>query len=110
MNAEFRDKIRGSQIAGAAGDALRYTVEFTSPSGICAQYGQGGIREYELDRAFGTAFISDDTQMTLFTANSLLRQEGYPEKRTPECWIYAGYTDWLGTQSPSRIAPKVCWV
>lgn len=110
MNAEFRDKVRGSLIAGAAGDALGYAVEFTSLDEIRAQYGQGGIREYELDRASGTALISDDTQMTLFTANGLLLQEGHPGKRTPECWIYAGYTDWLDTQSKTKLAQKVCWL
>jgi len=107
---KFRDRVRGCLIAGAAGDALGYAVEFTAWSGIRAQYGQGGIQEYELDRATGTAIITDDTQMTLFTANGLLLQEGHPGKRTPECWIYAGYVDWLSTQFRTKLAQKVCWL
>lgn len=64
------DKIRGSLIGGAAGDALGYAVEFLSESAIFARYGESGITEYRLQNGLGR--ISDDTQMTLFTANGLL--------------------------------------
>lgn len=62
--------VRGSLIGGAAGDALGYAVEFNRYSVIIAKYGQPGITEYELVN--GVAEISDDTQMTLFTANGML--------------------------------------
>ena len=62
--------VRGSLIGGAAGDALGYPVEFNRYSVIIAKYGQPGITEYELVN--GVAEISDDTQMTLFTANGIV--------------------------------------
>lgn len=65
-----RDKIRGSLIGGAAGDALGYAVEFWPESRIFSYYGKDGITRYRLVN--GAAQISDDTQMTLFTANGLL--------------------------------------
>lgn len=65
------DKFRGCLIGGAAGDALGYAVEFMSESSIISKYGVAGISEYELEN--GKALISDDTQMTLFTANGLLQ-------------------------------------
>ena len=65
-----RDRIRGSLMAGAAGDALGYAVEFLSEGMIFSRYGESGITEYELTN--GVAQISDDTQMSLFTANGLL--------------------------------------
>ena len=64
------DQYRGCLIGGAAGDALGYAVEFHSHSDIICQYGPQGITEYEL--CGGVAEISDDTQMTLFTATGLL--------------------------------------
>lgn len=64
------DKYRGCLIGGAAGDALGYAVEFMSEKSIFKQYGKTGITDYELTN--GKALISDDTQMTLFTANGLL--------------------------------------
>ena len=66
------DKIRGALIGGAIGDALGYPVEFLTLDRITGKYGEQGITAYELDRISGKALISDDTQMTLFTANGIL--------------------------------------
>ena len=71
MNA-LQDRIRGSLIGGAIGDALGYPVEFMSRKNILYKYGNMGVRRFqEFDRN-GRAVVSDDTQMTLFTANGLL--------------------------------------
>ena len=67
------DKIRGSLIGGAVGDALGYPVEFMRADEIFQKYGEAGITEYS--KRYGQAEISDDTQMTLFTANGLLCAE-----------------------------------
>lgn len=65
------DKYRGCLLGGAAGDALGYAIEFDREEAIAARYGSRGIRDYRLDKR-GLAPFSDDTQMTLYTANSLL--------------------------------------
>lgn len=99
------DKIRGSLIGGAAGDALGYSVEFDSESRIFAKHGPGGIRAYELDPVSGKALISDDTQMTMFTANGIL----FADTRTalrgiggqPSMYMLHAYKDWLRTQEMS---------
>ncbi|MBO7393852.1 MAG: ADP-ribosylglycohydrolase family protein [Abditibacteriota bacterium] len=67
-----KDKFRGCLVGGAAGDALGYMVEFLTEERIFALLGEGGIREFALND--GKALISDDTQMTLFTASALLRE------------------------------------
>ncbi len=64
------DKYRGCIIGGAVGDALGFPVEFMQAEAIFRKYGESGITEYEPFN--GVARISDDTQMTLFTANGLL--------------------------------------
>lgn len=65
------DKIKGCVFGGALGDALGYPVEFLSYEEIEEQYGKNGIQELELtgDRAV----FSDDTQMTLFTIEGMLK-------------------------------------
>ena len=75
----LQDRIRGSLIGGAIGDALGYPVEFIdSFNEIQSQYGEHGItrlevRWTEVDAvSVGKSVVSDDTQMTLFTANGLL--------------------------------------
>lgn len=102
-----RDVIRGSLMAGAAGDALGYAVEFNSRSSILARYGERGITQFALN-AEGKALISDDTQMTLFTANGLLNATHL--QMEPQCAVARAYVDWYYTQigKPNRM--KSCWI
>lgn len=85
------ERIRGCLLAGAAGDALGYQVEFLPRDSILAQYGEGGVR------TMGT-WISDDTQMTLFTAEGLLNGLRH-HMPMPDC-VYQSYLDWYRTQRP----------
>ena len=66
------DKIKGSLFGGAIGDALGYPIEFMSEEQNFNVYGLNGITDYELDEKTGKALVSDDTQMTLFTADGML--------------------------------------
>lgn len=66
------ERVLGCLLGGAVGDALGYAVEFKSRPEIQALYGALGIRHPEVNRA-GEVEVSDDTQMTLFTADGLLR-------------------------------------
>ena len=52
-----QDRIRGSLLAGAAGDALGYAVEFIKEDAIFSRYGEDGITEFDLRK--GIAEISD---------------------------------------------------
>ncbi len=86
-----RDRYRGCLVGGGVGDALGYAVEFDSEASIFTTYGREGITEYELRR--GKALISDDTQMTLFTAAGLLKEAGDAVENVWKC-----YGEWLRTQ------------
>ena len=66
------DRFVGCLLGGACGDALGYPVEFLSKRMIDRIYGNNGIVKFSLEKGSGVAAISDDTQMTLFTANGLL--------------------------------------
>ena len=98
---EIKDRIRGCLMAGAAGDALGYTVEFDHRDEILATFGEQGITKFKLDPR-GIALISDDTQMTLFTANGELMglTRGYMRGigGTPEHYVQYAYEDWYYTQ------------
>ena len=92
-------------IAGAAGDALGYSVEFTSRNGILSQYGKDGIIKFDLDEN-GKALISDDTQMSMFTANGILWAATCTCMRGAvgniEDYVEKAYIDWLYTQSGQK--------
>ena len=97
----YLDQVRGSMVGGAIGDALGYAIEFISEDSIFSKYGPEGITEYEL--TCGIAQISDDTQMTLFTANGILVGETRGCMRgiagPPSAYVAMAYQDWLKTQT-----------
>ena len=99
------DAIRGCLFGGAAGDALGYPVEFLDEESIFRRYGAKGITAYDKDPSTGKALISDDTQMTLFTADGLLIGETRGAMRgirgMPRGYVTLTYLDWLKTQESS---------
>lgn len=109
------DKYRGCLVGGAAGDALGYAVEFLSEEQIFKKYGENGITEYSL--IDDVAQISDDTQMTLFTANGLLVGTTRGMTRgimgTYPSYISFAYKDWLLTQGAEQFGKEPqhsCWL
>lgn len=89
-------------MAGAVGDALGYPVEFMSYRGILSKYGNSGITQFNLSKE-GKALVSDDTQMTLFTACGMLMgvTRGYMRGigGAPEDYVDGAYIDWYYTQT-----------
>ncbi len=95
-----KDRIMGCLLGGAVGDAVGAPVEFASLAAIRERFGPSGVTD--LVPAFGrTGSITDDTQMTLFTAEGLIRAE--TEKRLrghadPVSSVHQAYLRWLFTQ------------
>ncbi|MFT0213052.1 ADP-ribosylglycohydrolase family protein [Pseudomonas sp. F1_0610] len=65
------NKFIGCLLGGAVGDALGAPVEFMKRAEIIRRFGSQGITQYALAYG-GLGFITDDTQMTLFTAEGML--------------------------------------
>lgn len=112
-----QDKIRGSLIGGAIGDALGYPVEFCNHKEIMQRYGKDGITRFDLkphwlheEKWTGKALVSDDTQMTMFTACGLLNAK--LQELTYVDSITKAYLEWLTTQDSDYVLssdPK-CWI
>ncbi len=104
-----RDAFRGCLVGGAIGDALGYPVEFLKLRQIKAQYGPDGITAYKRNRK-GLALISDDTQMTLFTATGLLMwmTRGMTRGIAGNPWYYVGrsYSVWYDMQRGKKHFPE----
>ena len=71
LDESYAGRVLGCLLGGAVGDALGYEVEFFSLPRIRERFGPDGIREPALNAA-GQAVVSDDTQMTIFTAEGLV--------------------------------------
>jgi ADP-ribosylglycohydrolase len=94
------DRYIGCLLGGAVGDALGAPVEFMRLDDILRRFGSRGIRDYA--PAYGRkGAITDDTQMTLFTAEGLilsrLRAGGQEDKSIP-AFVHEAYLRWLATQ------------
>lgn len=103
-------RIVGSLLGGALGDALGYVVEFSSLHQIRQRYGQGGIRDLSGAGTGDLALISDDTQMTLFTAEALIRcaerLRGAGGRESLVASYHRAYVRWLHTQEAPSPAGR----
>ncbi|MFJ9518977.1 ADP-ribosylglycohydrolase family protein [Kitasatospora sp. NPDC101801] len=94
------DRVHGSLLGGALGDALGWPVEFRRLERIRDDFGPAGVTglraaERPGDRA---GDITDDTQMTLFTVEGLLAG-GTPND------LHRSYRHWLLTQRQDGPGP-----
>ena len=113
----LQDRIRGSLIGGAIGDALGYPVEFVyNFKAIQQLYGERGITRLDTNQRWllaeeqtGKAVISDDTQMTLFTANGLLNAKRLGKPGL--VGISDAYVEWFFTQKGRKPnSHNDCWI
>ena len=106
------DRYRGCLLGGAIGDALGAGVEFLSLAEIERRHGPAGVTGYV--PAYGRlGAITDDTQMTLFTAEGLLRDRRLPPAgRDATAAIWRAYRRWLSTQEdgPSPARQSCGWL
>jgi ADP-ribosylglycohydrolase len=99
-SSAVRDRFLGCLLGGAVGDALGAPVEFMSLDEIRGTFGRQGIRDFA--PSYGRlGAITDDTQMTLFTAEGLIR--GWLRGQTKGIVSYPSvvahaYLRWLLTQ------------
>ncbi len=94
------DRILGSLLGGAIGDALGAPIEFCDLRDIRDSYGPQGITGY-VSGGWPSGTFTDDTQMTLFTAEGLIRaavgaRGGQPVDEPLVIWH--AYQRWLDTQ------------
>jgi ADP-ribosyl-[dinitrogen reductase] hydrolase len=99
-SAVTRSRFRGCLLGGAVGDALGAPVEFLSTAEIKTRFGEPGIVAFS--EAYGlVGAITDDTQMTLFTAEGLIRAKQLAHQRgvwDPVKLVWRAYLRWLVTQ------------
>lgn len=102
---------KGCLIGGSIGDALGWPVEFHRLSSIKNKYGENGITD--LDKRGSKAEITDDTQMTIFTADGLLKSAlvDFSFDEMPDMSIvYDSYQNWLNTQCGGYVKNENGWI
>lgn len=108
MSPTHEDRVLGCLLGGAVGDALGAPVEFWSSDRITREF-PDGVRAY-LPSGYGDALglVTDDTQMTLFTLEGLLKARQSPSL-DPIVEVHRSYVEWWHTQMldgpPEGAAP-----
>jgi ADP-ribosylglycohydrolase len=107
VGGKTKSAFRGCLLGGAVGDALGAPIEFMSLREITQRFGAAGILNYA--PAYGRlGAITDDTQMTLFTAEGLIRAQHRIEGRGIASIAGAtryAYLRWLRTQGERVETP-----
>jgi len=106
--AALRTRIRGSLLGGALGDALGWPVEFASLEQIRRRYGPVGITAPPAEGG-GVAEVTDDTQMTLFTAEGLILAARAGALGRPDALVrivHRASLRWLRTQGATSRHPS----
>ncbi|GGU02296.1 hypothetical protein GCM10010272_54360 [Streptomyces lateritius] len=98
-----RSRIRGCLLGGAIGDALGNPIEFLSLAAIRRTYGDLGVTGMVPDEEGVTGRVTDDTQMTLFTAEGLMRAHARAFAKgiggAEVGCVQQAYRRWLDTQN-----------
>ncbi|MHA6798841.1 type VII secretion system-associated protein [Bounagaea algeriensis] len=97
---DFGRRVLGALLGGAIGDALGAPVEFYPVDQIRSRFGPEGITDYDR-RADHPGAFTDDTQLTLFTLEGLVRahagrRNGAATEPLPA--VQLAYQQWLHTQ------------
>ncbi|MCY1159614.1 MAG: ADP-ribosylglycohydrolase family protein [Citricoccus sp.] len=116
----YASRVLGVLAGGAAGDALGYTVEFSSLDQIRARFGDAGLAhrlQVPEVRDGGTLPVSDDTQMTLFVLDGLLEWIEWANEGSmadPAACVWLSCLRWLRTQEGTLPAgvpePPARWL
>jgi ADP-ribosylglycohydrolase len=101
------DRFAGCLLGGAVGDALGAPVEFPSLAEIRRRFGASGITDFA--PAYGRlGAITDDTQMTMWTAEGLLRAYARGSQKgivSVPGQVHRAYLRWLQTQGERSTHP-----
>jgi ADP-ribosylglycohydrolase len=108
MSDAMRSRIRGCLLAGAVGDALGAPIEFASRKEIRERHGARGLRDYA--PAYGRrGAVTDDTQMSLFTAEGLVLATRAGALHRPSerlRHLHRAHLRWLRTQAETSRSPS----
>lgn len=105
--------VLGCLLGGALGDALGYPIEFMKCSEIQKKYGQDGLTELCIPEGKEFAEISDETQLSLFTAEGLIWAK-HTLDEVGTCNIasrcFYSYQRWLHTQGYELADTSYEWI
>lgn len=107
---DLNDKFKGCLVGSAIGDALGYSVEFSSMAAIYAKYGDEGITELQPRpyRGGRLALYSDDTQMARAVAEGLISAGSAADLDASAHEVKGQFIKWLHHPENTRAPGGAC--
>ena len=107
------DRFKGVMLGLAIGDAFGYPIELMDYDSICERFEKKGCLDLAVSKRTGTALFTDDTQLSLFTADGLLwaHSAGADDGQVNyEDYIFLAYQVWLYTQTKTVAGKEYAWL
>ena len=98
----INDRFTGCMLGAAVGDAFGYPLEGMEYEDMCDRFDHIGAIDLAVSKKSGTALFTDDTQMTLFTADGILWADMMGGKNGDidyAEYVFYAYQFWLYTQT-----------
>ncbi len=112
-NETIHDRFVGAMLGVAIGDAFGYPIELMDYDSICDRFERLGCLDLAVSKRTQTALFTDDTQLSLFTADGLLwaHSAGAADGRVPyEDYLFYAYQVWLYTQTKMVAGKEYAWI
>ena len=109
----LEDRFKGVMLGLAIGDAFGYPIELMDYEAICERFEKKGCLDLAVSKRTGTALFTDDTQLSLFTADGLLwaHSAGADDGQVNyEDYIFLAYQVWLYTQTKTVSGKEYAWL
>ena len=99
------ERFKGCLLGGAIGDAFGADIEFMSSKEIKDLYGEYGLTVKKYLKNNKNLNFTDDTQMTIFTADGLIKSaiKNGTKYKVDFGTVFNSYLDWLSTQYDKHI-------
>lgn len=109
----INDRFTGCLLGAALGDAFGYPLESMEYDEMCDRFDHIGAIDLAVSKKTGTAFFTDDTQMTLFTADGILWADMMGGKNGDidyALYVFYSYQLWLYTQTKTVAGKEYAWL
>lgn len=107
-------RVRGCLLGGAIGDALGAPVEFMDLDSIVKRFEPGGVDHFAPAYGGAPGSITDDTQLTLFTVDGIIRMlEAAGDGPLDSSIVHEAYRRWYRTQTepyPDSLGDDDGWL
>ena len=109
----INDRFTGCMLGAAVGDAFGYPLEGMEYEDMCDRFDHIGAIDLAVSKKSGTALFTDDTQMTLFTADGILWADMMGGKNGDidyAEYVFYAYQFWLYTQTKTVAGKEYAWL